>query len=401
MTGEAGMGVGKAIGTGFRLADPTIGDVVATASDGDRPAHVSATATTSHAELRPRILRAAAALLAMDLRRGQRIGVAMPPSADRMAVCAAIWCMGGVVVPLDPGLPQARLTMAVQGSGLRLIVHDPRGDGSRASFATVPGVSSRDLLGGEPLDPGRWAERVGQVLPDHPAAVLYGEGRQDTARGVVLSHRALLTAAQGLAARYDIGPGSSVMVPLSLNHAARLTGELAAMVAGAALCDLPAFAAPASHLILADAAVEFQQEAPPQALQPGMVLLSGDARLIRAWQRSLPHSHIFNGYVRAELAGFAMCSDPRDPPHTARTTVGRPLRGVEVMIIDPRTSMDMLLYEIGEIWVRGPSVMLRYHDDQRASGKVLDRSGFLKTGDMGYLDSEGRVIVCRDAFAQI
>ncbi|WP_170161982.1 class I adenylate-forming enzyme family protein [Paracoccus siganidrum] len=391
----------RAIGTGFRLGEPVIGAALTGASWGDLPAHVAAGGAISHAAMRDRILRLAAGLLSAELRRGQRVGVWMPPSAERTALCAAIWWLGGVVVPLEPSLPQARLTMALQGSGLRLLVHHPQGAGGGGSFAAVRHLGCEELLArGDAPDLAQLAERAGRVLPDHPAVVLYGEGRQDTARGVVLSHRALLCAAQGLAARYGIGAGSRLAVPLPLNHTARLTAELAVLVAGAALCDLPAFSAPASHLILADADAPPQAPPPPQ-MQPGMVLLSGDARLIRGWQRALPQSRIFNSYLRAELAGIAICSDPRDPPHTAQTTAGRPLRGVEVMIVDPRTSMDMLLYEIGEIWIRGAPLMLRYHDDLRASRKVLDRSGFFKTGEMGYLDSEGRVIVCRDAFAQI
>jgi len=396
------MGVDRAIGTGFRLGDPVIGAALAGASWGDLPAHVAQQGATSRAAMRDRILRLAAGLLSAELRRGQRVGVSMPPSADRTALCAAIWWLGGVVVPLEPSLPQARLTMALQGSGLRLLVHHSQGAGRGTSLAAVRHLACDELPAqGDAPDLGQLAERAGRVLPDHPAVVLYGEGQQDSARGVVLSHRALLCAAQGLAARYGIGPGSRLAVPLPLNHAARLTAELAALLAGAALCDLPAFSAPASHLILADAAPVPPQAPPAVQMQPGMVLLSGDARLVRGWQRALPHSRIFNSYQRAELAGIAICSDPRDPPHTAHATAGRPLRGVEVMIVDPRTSMDMLLYEIGEIWIRGAPLMLRYHDDLRASRKVLDRSGFFKTGDMGYLDSEGRVIVCRDAFAQI
>jgi len=395
------MGVDRAIGVGFRLDDPAIGAALMAAGHGDLAAHVSAEGTTSHAAMRDRIRQLAGALLAVPLRRGQRVGVSMPASAERMAICAAIWMVGGVVVPLDPCLSQARLTMALQGSGLRLVVHQSQGHGRATTLAAVRHLSCDELMAQTGAPHAQLDERAGRVQPDHPAVVLYGEGRQDTARGVVLSHRALRSAAQSLAARYDIGPGARLVAPLALNHAARMAAELAALLTGATLCDLPAFTTPASHLILADLPPAPPESLPLPELQPEMVLLSGDAKLVRRWERALPESRIFNSYVRAELAGIAICSDPRDPAHTGHTTTGRPLGGVEVMIVDPRTSMDMLLYEIGEIWIRGAPVMLRYHDDLRASRKAMDRSGFFRTGDLGYLDSEGRVIVCRDAFAQI
>lgn len=53
----------------------------------------------------------------------------------------------------------------------------------------------------------------------------------------------------------------------------------------------------------------------------------------------------------------------------------------------------MLLYEVGEIWLRGPMVMSGYDHAPRASAQAVDRTGFFHTGDMGYLDSEGRVIL--------
>lgn len=397
----------RAIATGFRLDDQVIGPAVFAAGDGrmaagNTPAHsavITPDAMTDHGALHGLTLRLASGLLAMKLRRGQRIAVSMPPSAQRLALCAAIWAVGGVVVALDPALPQGRLTMAMQGSGARLLIEDGQG---RLGPTSARRLDCRDLLAqGHSVDPDALAARGARLAPEHPALLLYGDGQQDSARGVVLSHRALLTAARGLIQRYGIGAGSRLMAPLRLNHAARLTAELAVLISGASLCDQPVFSVPVTHLILADGPLpELAQGLAPD-LQPQMIALSGEARLIRDWGRALPHSRVYNSYARAELGGIAICSDPRDPAHTAQTTMGRPLRGVEVMIVDPRTSMDMLLYEIGEIWIRGATRMLRYHDDLRASAKALDQSGFFKTGDLGYLDSEGRVILCRDAFAQI
>lgn len=394
------MGVDRAIRAGFQVDDQTIGAALACNAHGALPAFSADDDEISHAEMRDLTLRYAGALLAAQVRRGQRVGVHLPPSADRMALCAAIVWIGAVVMPLGTSLPQARLTMALQGSGTRLVIHEP-GQGHLDTVLTaLRHLTCHELRALAPETPDDIALRADRVQPEHPAVLLYGEGAQDTTRGVVLGHRALLAAARGLAARYGIGPRSSVVVPLSLNHPARLVCEMAVLLAGATLCEEAAFSRPASHVVLADAAwIPPSQTA--DLHQPGILLVSGDSRLIRGWERALPHSRIYNSYIRAELGGIAICSDPRDPTHTAHTTMGRPLKGVEVMIVDPCTSMDMLLYEIGEIWIRGNTRMLRYHDDLRASHRALDSSGFFKTGDLGYLDSEGRVIICRDAFAQI
>lgn len=373
--------------------EATLALALTLADHGLSPAFATPGDTVPHSELRARSHALACALLGIGLRRGQRVGVHMRPSANRLAVCVALYCVGAVVVPLDPGLPQARLMLAMQGSGAILVLHDP---GQKpAGSGEIRHLTCDELLA-EP-QPGTatdLARRAALIQPAHPAAVIYGDGEQDGARGVVISQEGLLVAARGLAARYGIGPGASMGIPLSLNHSARLSGEMASVLAGAML----SHTGTASHLILAE---RTDLPATDTATPPAVILASGDGRRIRALERAFPDSRIYNCYIRAELAGIAICSDPRDPRHTAHTTLGRPLKGVEVMIVDPRTGMDMLLYEVGEIWIRGASVMLRYHDDPQASRKARDPSGFFKSGEMGFLDSEGRVIVCRDAYAQI
>lgn len=59
------------------------------------------------------------------------------------------------------------------------------------------------------------------------------------------------------------------------------------------------------------------------------------------------------------------------------------------MIVDPRTGMDMLLYETGEVWLRGKGLMAGY-----ASGSdAFEPARFLATGLFGHLDSEGRLVL--------
>ena len=102
-----------------------------------------------------------------------------------------------------------------------------------------------------------------------------------------------------------------------------------------------------------------------------------------------PDTRIVNGLSLPETMGLALSSDPRDPTGTITTTKGRPVGGVEGMIVDPRTGMDVLLYQTGEVWLRGTGVFLGYAGKPGAG--FTDR--FFRTGILGHLDSEGRLVL--------
>lgn len=104
-----------------------------------------------------------------------------------------------------------------------------------------------------------------------------------------------------------------------------------------------------------------------------------------------PDTRMVNGLSLPETMGLALSSDPRDPVETITTTKGRPVGGVEMMIVDPRTGMDVLLYQTGEVWLRGTGVFLGYAGKPGAG--FTDR--FFRTGILGHLDSEGRLVLSR------
>ncbi|MGI6721471.1 MAG: AMP-dependent synthetase/ligase [Anaerovoracaceae bacterium] len=73
--------------------------------------------------------------------------------------------------------------------------------------------------------------------------------------------------------------------------------------------------------------------------------------------------------------------------YAKQTSAGQPLVGTEVKVIDQDED------GIGEICLRGPSIMIGYYDDPEETAKVLTEDGWLKTGDYGYLDDEGYIYI--------
>ncbi len=92
---------------------------------------------------------------------------------------------------------------------------------------------------------------------------------------------------------------------------------------------------------------------------------------------------ILQGYGLTEAAPVISVNPPDRPKNNS---VGKPLPGVEVKIFEPGAD------GIGEIIVRGPNIMLGYYKNQKATEEVL-RQGWLYTGDLGYIDSEGYIYI--------
>lgn len=66
---------------------------------------------------------------------------------------------------------------------------------------------------------------------------------------------------------------------------------------------------------------------------------------------------------------------------------------VEGMIVDESGSREVQRGERGELWVRGPNVMKGYWQKPEATKSTLTEDGWLKTGDVAYLDEEGKLFI--------
>lgn len=94
--------------------------------------------------------------------------------------------------------------------------------------------------------------------------------------------------------------------------------------------------------------------------------------------------HCVQGYGLTECAPILALN--RDVIYK-NTSAGLPLPGVEIKIIDEDEN------GIGEIVGRGPNVMLGYYENEEATAEAIDAEGFFHTGDLGYLDEDGFVII--------
>jgi acyl-CoA synthetase (AMP-forming)/AMP-acid ligase II len=109
--------------------------------------------------------------------------------------------------------------------------------------------------------------------------------------------------------------------------------------------------------------------------------------LIRRLDSEMPFSLIITGYGLTET-GTASSTLPGDDVETIAATVGCPRPGFELRIVDGEGS-EMAPGVAGEIVLRGGSIMSHYLDDPVATAHALSADGWLRTGDIGTVDSSG------------
>ena len=96
-------------------------------------------------------------------------------------------------------------------------------------------------------------------------------------------------------------------------------------------------------------------------------------------------------FGQTESNGPITLSAPDDRIEDQTDTVGKPLPHVEVRVVDPATGATMPVDTVGEIWVRGYQTMSGYFNMAEKSAETILPDGWLRTGDLGTMDSRGYI----------
>ncbi len=112
--------------------------------------------------------------------------------------------------------------------------------------------------------------------------------------------------------------------------------------------------------------------------------------VIRRMREELRFDTVVTGYGLTETTGTVSMCRHDDAPEVIALTVGRPLPGVSVRIVDD-AGRSVAPDEPGEILVSGFNVMREYFEDPTATKEAIDEEGWLRTGDIGILGRDGNL----------
>lgn len=261
------------------------------------------------------------------------------------------------------------------------------------------------LLGWLPAEPEpTHASAAAQV-----AAMIYTSGTTGEPKGVMLTHANLLFIANVSGALRALGPGDLVYAVLPLSHVFGLASTFLGTVnAGGALQLVPRFEAGDLAGALAGGGVTVFQGVPSMyarllehldasgeaLLAPRLRYMSaGGAPLDIDWKRRIEARFgivLNNGYGLTEASptvSQTRIGQPRDDD-----SIGPALPGLDIRIVDDGED-DVPEGAVGEMWVRGPNVMLGYYRDEAATRDAITSEGWLRTGDLARREPDGALFL--------
>lgn len=116
---------------------------------------------------------------------------------------------------------------------------------------------------------------------------------------------------------------------------------------------------------------------------------AGTSSLLRMVAEEIGIKNICPLYGLSEGSPNVTIADWRDPYEKRLNTMGRPQPGVEIRILSPVSGETAATGQAGEICVRGYNVMKGYYKDPEGTARAIDAEGWLHTGDLGRVDSDG------------
>lgn len=363
----------------------------------------------------------------MGIRKGNVVLILSPNSIHFPVVCLAVMSLGAIITTTNPLnttreiakqiadskpllaftisdlLP--KITAAAPSLPIVLMDNDSANNNNNNNNIVV---TLDEMAKKEPV-----AQRVKErVEQDDTATLLYSSGTTGPSKGVVSSHRNLIAMVQIVLGRFHMEENETFICTVPMFHIYGLVAFATGLLASGStivvlskfemhdmLSSIERFRAtylplvPPILVAMLNNAAAIKGKYDITSLHS---VLSGGAPLskevIEGFVAKYPNVTILQGYGLTESTGVGASTDSLEESRRYGTA-GLLSPATQAMIVDPESGQSLPVNRTGELWLRGPTIMKGYFSNEEATTSTLDSKGWLRTGDICYIDNDGFIFI--------
>lgn len=364
----------------------------------------------SYRELGDDVNRFAHTLISMDVQKGDRVVLFLPKSLFGVVAHFGIQAAGAIAVPLNPGFKQDEMRYLIGDAEPKLIIVAPE---ARAMVeSSAPGSPLLEVDTSRPyqqIDLFRTApaDKLDRDIgPEDPGLIIYTSGTTGKPKGAVLTQRNMVADCANVIDIWEISADDVLCHALPLFHVhglgfalhtALLSGAHVRLLdrfqpemvvselsrtSGAAVCSV-FMAVPAMYKKITDYIGDQRLDFSHLRL-----LTSGSAPLLVSQFKRIAEMFGREPVEREGMSETGM--NFSNPLHGRRVagSIGLPLPGLRVRVVDPVTCADVAAGEIGELWLKSDSISTSYWRKPKETAATFS-DGWFRTGDLGRVDGDG------------
>ncbi|MBP1742330.1 MAG: lcfB6, partial [Deltaproteobacteria bacterium] len=363
----------------------------------------------SYLELNQHADRLANSFHQMGVVKGDRIVFFLDKSLFFVVAHLAVQKLGAVSVPLNPGFKRSEMAYLLSDVQAALVLCGPA---QRPMIREIdPELKTLVIDPQEPYQDLGFFKQPSEIVspteiaPADPALIIYTSGTTGKPKGAVLTQANLLQDAKNIVKIWKIDSSDVLCHALPLFHVHGLCFALhTSLIAGAHIVMLDAFSPETVISVLLDKknlACTVFMAVPSMYAKLLDSLGAGplDFSHIRLWTSGSAPLLVKDferikkafGQEPVEREGMSETGMNFSNPLQGEKkpgSIGLPLPGLQVRIVDPATFQDVKTGETGEIWLKGPAVTTGYWRKPEETSKTFV-DGWFRTGDLGRMDDEG------------
>jgi fatty-acyl-CoA synthase len=413
----------------------------------DKEALVFPTGRKSYDAVVKSVLHRARGLIGLGISPGDHVGILLPSGIEFVETLFAVAMVGGVSVLMNARYRAPEVAYVTTNADLTAIITNSESDEFvdfvarlneafpaiahcvdplRLSVSDVPQLKQLILFGGKQasgfIDQAAFEAAAEAVTEDavHRARlsvrlrdtcmILYTSGTSANPKGCLLSHEAICREATNLACnRWAFSESERVWSPMPLFHIAAMLAMIGAVEVGGTFIGQPHFdpgeslrqieAERATMIFLPFVTFHQAMIAHPDWAKTDMhsvrLMNSCFSQMPKAvgdaYRAKMPNALQVGTYGMTEASGIVTTGGFDMEPELGFETLGYPMTGVSVRIVDVETNEGVPVGSRGEVWIKGYNLLSGYYRDPAKTAEALDADGWYHSGDIGSLDEFGHL----------